>query len=474
MPSRHTLTDRLIGRQVLLFAILLVVVGASQYLILRAVLFASSASSLHDEISVLAPIIHHTMRQQGLLGFSRVAHILVDRLRGPGVEVVITNALGHVMASSSTLHAAVPPLDTTPYFIWHQRIVVDDVLGNAFYPSGYVWLLTSVHSIHNILLRDIELYAFLAAVSLALVAWLGSLSVRQTLRPLQEIRESTTRIASGEFGHTRELKNAPTELADLGDAINSMSLAIQDLFRQEKDLSLQMRRFVADASHELRTPLTAINGFLDLIQRGELTPEEESRGFLAMRNQGKRMAQLVGQLLTLSRVDSAPAGHVHPEPMRLDDWFTRALPELRQFVGERPLAVDIPDSLLVMADPDRMTEVMINLFDNIQRYTPPGTPVDVRALAQDNVAILEVRDHGPGVPQELLVHLFERFFRGDFARNSRSGGSGLGLSIVESLIQAQGGKIAAHNASSPDHGLEFNITLPLADPKFSQPLPKSP
>ncbi len=456
--NRRTLSGQLIGRQVLLLAILLLVVGVSQYLILRRVLFSSTAATLTKEIAVVTPIIHHTVARHGIAEFSHAANVLVQRLQSPGVEVVITNALGHVVASSS-LHATVPPLYNTPYFVWRNRVVVDAVIGNPYYPSGYVWLLSSVRPIHAILRRDAELYVFLALLSLIIAGWLGSVSVRQTLHPLEQIRSTTQRIASGEFGHHTRLEDAPAELQDLGESIDRMSEAIQSLFAQEKALSEQMRRFVADASHELRTPLTAITGFLDLMSRGELSAEEQERGLKAIGAQGHRMRRLVNQLLTLSRMDSAPEAQLSLVPLALDRWVKDLTPEIHHLVDPRPVTVTV-HPVTANADPDRLSEVLVNLLDNIQHYTPPAAQVQIYVGRLEGQAVLKVADSGPGIPSEDLPHIFDRFYRGDRARTAKSGGSGLGLSIVQSIVQAQHGQIRVEPIAP--HGTRFIVTLPLA------------
>jgi two-component system OmpR family sensor kinase len=456
---RRTLINQLIGRQVALLAILLFVVGVSQYLILRAVLFASTAQTLGNEIAVLTPVVHHTLANRGIAGFSHIADIMVARLRSPGVEVVITNALGQVIAASTTLHAKLPPLYNSPYFIWNQRLVVNRVIGNVYYPSGYVWLLSSTRPIHSILSHDAVLYVFLAVLSLIVAGWLGSLSVRQTLHPLEQIRQMTQRIASGEFGHATRIDNAPAELQDLGESIDRMSESIQALFSQEKALSEQMRRFVADASHELRTPLTAITGFLDLMSHGELTPEEQERGLRAIQAQGRRMGRLVNQLLMLSRMDSAPESHLTLQPIRLDRWLADLSPEIDHLVHPRPVSITAAP-VTAHVDPDRLTQVLTNLLENIRAYTPDHTEVRIIVQMEQDWIVMRVEDNGPGIPPEDLPYVFDRFYRGDRARTSQSGGSGLGLSIAQSLIEAHHGTIRAE-AVVP-HGSRFVITLPVA------------
>ncbi len=459
--AQKTLTDELIGRQILLLAILLVIIGISQYLTLRFVLFHSESRSLHQEIAVLAPIIHHTMTKHEALPFHSLAHMLVSRLQAPGVDVVITNHLGLLVASSSPL-IKVPPLDFShTYFIWHHYLVVDAPLGSPAHPAGYVWLLTSTASSSRILARDIELFTFLGFLSLAVTGWLGSLSVKNSLVPLKQIRDSTVRIAEGEIGHTTQLKNPPKELDELGDAINVMSLSIKELLDHEKMLSEQMRQFVADASHELRTPLTALNGFLTLMSEDNLTEEEIARGFQAMRQEAKRMARLVNQLLTLSRLDTAQEAALQISPVSLEEWLNDCVPLLEPITRHHSLSIS-PEPIRVMADKDRLTEKLLNLVDNATRYTPQGSSIEVQIKPDRSYGLIQVMDNGPGIKAEDLPHIFDRFFRGDRSRTSKSGGSGLGLSIVQALTQAMNGSVQVYNREPPQRGTIFVIRLPLA------------
>ncbi|MDA8193445.1 MAG: HAMP domain-containing sensor histidine kinase [Thermaerobacter sp.] len=459
MRARATLNGQLIGRQMGLLAVLLTVIGLSLFLILRTVLLDAVARSMHGEIAVLAPIIHRTLHSGTPQDFSHFARLLMAHLRGPGVDVLVSNAEGHIIARSTPLIKTAPPLFNGPYFLWNGHIVVDAPLGNPFYPHGYVWLLTALAPSQRVLQRVVELYAVLALAVLGLAGWLGSVSVRKTLAPLGQIRDSTVKIAAGQFGHTTDIAHAPRELAELGDAINSMSVAIHDLFRQEKALSEQMRRFVADASHELRTPLTAITGFLDLIDRGGLTAEEERRGRAAVRKQGQRMAQLVNQLLTLSHVDSAPEGQIQLAPVALDQWLTDILPIAEGLVAPRPLTVET-EPVVVRADADRLSEVLFNLLDNAARYTPADGEIAVTVAAEPAYGVLTVADRGAGIPPDDVPHIFERFYRSDRARSSASGGSGLGLAIVDTLVRAHGGQVTVANRPAPDHGAIFTVRLP--------------
>lgn len=462
--AQKTLTDELIGRQILLLAILLVIIGVSQYLTLRFVLFDAEARSLHQEIAVLAPIIHHAMIKRDAVNFHALAHVLVTRLQAPGVDVVITNRFGLLMATSSPLTTQVPPLDFShTYFLWHHHLVVDAPLGPESHPSGYVWLLASTTSLERILVRDIELFAFLGFLSLAVTGWLGSLSVKNSLVPLKQIRDSTVRIAQGEIGHTTTLKNPPKELDELGDAINAMSLSIKDLLDQEKMLSDQMRRFVADASHELRTPLTALNGFLTLLSEDSLTDAEVQRGFKAMRQESQRMARLVNQLLTLSRLDTAHDTALQMGAVSVEEWLQSCVPLIEPIIRGHSLDISTTP-VVVAADKDRLTEMLLNLIDNANRYTPSDSTIFVEVQSDGTYGIIKVVDEGPGITPRDLPHIFDRFYRGDRSRTSKSGGSGLGLSIVQALAHAMNGRVEVANRQPPEHGAVFIIKLPMITP----------
>lgn len=462
MKARDTLTNKLIGQQILLLAVLLVVIGVSQFLILREVLLESTARSLRQETMVLAPLIHRTMLHSHPGTFTKVAHFLLNRLQEPDVGVIITNYNGQIIAHSQNLPPVLPPQLYGPdYSLWHGFLVVWAPLGSPFDPTGYVWLLAHTAPLWTILRRDTELYILLALAVLVAAGWLGAWLVRQTLTPLSEIRRSTIRISRGDFGHTEDWSRGPKELAELGDAINAMSLAIHDLFQHEKQLAEQMRRFLADASHELRTPLTALTGFLSLMDQGRLTPEEMQRGIHAMVRESQRMSRLVNQLLTLSRIDSSPDAHIHVTTLALADWLTDLKPTLVGLVVPRPLRLEL-DPVNVLADPDRMTEILLNILENASRYSPPDAPIAVRVAPDGAWGLLEVEDNGPGIPPDAIPHIFERFYRTDAARIAASGGTGLGLSIVDALVKAQHGTVEATNQRAPRHGAIVRVRLPRA------------
>lgn len=454
MPAR-SLTRALIGQQLALLFILLVVLGATQLLILRQVLYDASARSLLDELSVLEPLLHHSLRHAT---FSDLVPILFNRFRAPGVEVVLANPSGFAIANSPTLPAnAVPPLPAAgTYLVWSGHIVVGTAMLEQGTRLGTIWLLESTAPMQAILTRVMELYGILSLAVLGAVGLLGVVSVRRTLEPLRRVIATTEEIAAGGYGRQADVRDAPVELIRLGDAVNRMSAAVQDAFEGERQAQEEMRRFLADASHELRTPLTALSGFLEIWAHGDLTEAERQESLMAMKRETARMTRLVTQLLTLSRLDVAPAQEVRPEPIRLERWMADLEPTLRSLGGDRVALVVEPAR--VWADRDRLAEVVMNLVDNALRHTPAPRPVTVRAGPGPLGARIVVEDDGPGIPPAVLPHLFERFFRGDQARSRAAGGAGLGLAIVKALVEAHHGRVTAENRA--EGGARFIVDLP--------------
>lgn len=453
--SRPSLTRTLIGRQIGLLVIMLWVLGVTQLIVLRQVLLNATARSLQDELAVLAPLLHHSLSHRT---FTSLIPILFNRFRAPGVEVVLANPLGFAIADSPTLPANVVPPMPSPgqYIVWANHIVAGTVMRAHGHLLGSIWLLTSTGPLTQILYHDIELFGLLSVLVLAAVAGLGIVSVRRTLAPLEQAVTTTERIAAGDYGRAVDLSQAPRELAQLGASITRMSQKVSDSFQAERAAQDEMRRFVADASHELRTPLAALAGFLELWDQGQLTGADEATGIAAMRRETGRMTRLVQQLLTLSRLDAGTAQEIRREVCRLDEWLNDTTPALSALAGDR-LTIDAQPAT-ILADPDRLVEVAMNLVDNALRYAP-GSPVRVSSAPEPNGTggTLTVEDEGPGIPRDVLPHIFDRFYRQDPSR-SHATGAGLGLAIVKALVEAQGGTVQVDN--KPSGGARFSVLLP--------------
>ncbi|HEY5974420.1 MAG TPA: ATP-binding protein [Geobacteraceae bacterium] len=232
---------------------------------------------------------------------------------------------------------------------------------------------------------------------------------------------------------------------------------ISDLKRLEKI----RKDFVANVSHELRTPVTVIKGYAETLQEGIITadPERAGRFVAIIGNHAERLASLIGDLLTLSELESgefalqlqktSPVGTIRRACSLLEGKAAA-----KEIVVSQPQAAGLCD---VMADQGRFEQILFNLLDNAIKYTPANGRVDITTLEEGEFLTISVSDTGPGIPPQSLPRIFERFYRVDAGRSRDEGGTGLGLSIVKHLVQLHGGSVRV--TSSPGKGSTFSFSL---------------
>jgi two-component system OmpR family sensor kinase len=235
----------------------------------------------------------------------------------------------------------------------------------------------------------------------------------------------------------------------------------QEIYRQ-RESEAAMRRFLADASHELRTPLTALRGNLDLLLRGAASnPRNLGTSLYDMHQTVIRMSRLVGDLLTLTRVEQA--GETKVEPVDLEPLLAEVARAAGHLAPGQRINLEVSPGLAALGDPDSLHQVLLNLVDNAARYSHKGRPITLRAREEgpDKVAI-EVEDSGSGISEADLPHIFARFYRGDpsLSRHDPSG-AGLGLAISAALVARQGGSITVQ--SQVKVGSTFTVILPRAE-----------
>ena len=234
---------------------------------------------------------------------------------------------------------------------------------------------------------------------------------------------------------------------------------------QRLDSALEaQKRFTADASHELRSPLTALRGELEVAARRERSPEEYRRVIASALDEVKRLSRTAEDLLTLTRSE---AGAAMAQPRSIDpaDRARHAVGRLGRRIGEKDLdvRVTVRASVRAKVDPDLLDRLLWNLLENAVKFTPPSGKVEVVVAGEDDEAVVEVRDTGPGIPAGEEEAIFERFHRLDSSRTpgqSREGGTGLGLAIVRAIARLHGGSVMAENR--PEGGAAFTLRLPLA------------
>jgi two-component system OmpR family sensor kinase len=297
----------------------------------------------------------------------------------------------------------------------------------------------------------------------AIAAALGSWAVTRSLRPLREVETTAAAIADGDFARRMPEAGQDTEVGRLTRALNGMLAHIESAIRSREESRDRMRQFVADASHELRTPLAAIRGYAELHRQGAVPPEEVPATFARVEGEARRLGTLVEDLLELARLDEHRPMREEPVDLAVLAVDTaasiRALDPAREVrVGDGAGGPVQP--LVVTGDGDRLRQVLANLAGNAVAHTPAGTPVEITVARTDGWAVVDVVDHGPGVPPEHRERIFERFARLDASRTrGRGGGAGLGLSIVESVVDAHHGSVEV--LETPGGGATFRVRLPL-------------
>ncbi len=308
------------------------------------------------------------------------------------------------------------------------------------------------------------------AVLIALAA-ATLLVIRLSLRPLDDMAKTAGEIADGDLSRRVEDTDERTEVGRLGRALNVMLARIEAAFREREASEARLRRFVADASHELRTPLTSIRGYAELFRHGLADrPADLDTAMRRIESESTRMAGLVDDLLLLARLDQRRP--LERETVDLATLAADAAQDARVIDPSRTVTCQTPAVCRIIGDESRLRQLLGNLVSNALAYTPSGSPFEIVLASQSPVGTAPTRvriavvDHGPGIPNEAVEHIFERFWRSDPGRVRDQGGAGLGLSIVLAIARAHGGEVSV--AETPGGGATFIVELP------TQPLVSSP
>ena len=313
---------------------------------------------------------------------------------------------------------------------------------------AWIWLTAQEDSINQLAVRAWQTTALALPIAVALAL----LAARQVLRPVRALNTAARKLGHGQLDVRLPAKGSD-ELAELVTTFNSTAAELERTVGSLRAMEADARRFVADVSHELRTPLAAMNAVTDVLDEdaGQLPPDTAVAARLVSA-ETRRLTRLVQDLVEISRFDAGRA------ELRLDEWdVATAVADsigARGWSAEDGIVTDLPAGIVATLDPRRLDIVVANLVGNALRHGEP--PVEVRLRSDGTTVTLEVTDHGPGIPAEVLPHVFDRFTKADSSR-ARSEGSGLGLSIARENARLHGGDIEAGN--TPD-GARFVLRLP--------------
>jgi two-component system OmpR family sensor kinase len=295
---------------------------------------------------------------------------------------------------------------------------------------------------------------------LLLVGIIARTIIGLSLKPLRQVEITAAAIADGDLSARLTIREPNTEVGRLTKSLNTMLNRIEESFAIRMESEMKLRRFVADASHELRTPLTAIRGFAELYRQGAVSGEEKTKELLGrIENESVRMGTLVEDLLMLARLDQSR--ELVNAPVNLTELVTEAIESARAAGPEHPITLNLPEEAFVLGDARKIHQVVANLLANARIHTPVGTPITVSIESNDEGTTISIADAGPGLTEADQARIFERFYRADPSRNrSNDEGSGLGLSIVDAVMQAHGGKVGV--SSKLGEGATFTVFFPVA------------
>jgi two-component system OmpR family sensor kinase len=277
------------------------------------------------------------------------------------------------------------------------------------------------------------------------------------LRPLDRMGRTADAIAGGDLSHRVEPADEQSEIGRLGLALNRMLHRLEGAFKEREASEGRLRQFLADASHELRTPLVSIRGYSELYRLGATSDKQEvDRSMARIEQEAARMGVLVEDMLTLARLDETHDNQFGP--VDLSAIAADAVRDAEVAAPGRTISLNAAEALSVTGDSHQLQQVIANLLRNAIVHTPEDSPIDVSIVRSGDEVRLDVRDHGPGLPDDAGDHIFERFWRSEAGRERGKAGSGLGLSIVAGIVEAHGGRVHAENAA--DGGAIFNVWLP--------------
>ena len=320
-------------------------------------------------------------------------------------------------------------------------------------------------------------FMFVSLGGLLLIGLAGTVLIRRTMKPLEQLSAVATRVSqlpldAGEVALAERVPpsnaNPGTEVGSVGHALNLMLDNVANALEARQKSETKVRQFVADASHELRTPLTAIRGYTELMRMTEDFTPDGAKSLARVQSQSERMTALVEDLLLLARLDEG-------QPLKLSEvdltqLVVESVSDEKVMAPDHKWRLDLPDEpVVVTGDASQLRQVLMNLLSNARKHTDPGTTVatSVGKSADGGNAVITVTDDGGGIPAGFVDHVFSRFARADAARkgtagqsgaSASEGTSGLGLSIVESIVEGHGGKVTV--ASRPGR-TQFAIRLPL-------------
>ncbi len=299
-----------------------------------------------------------------------------------------------------------------------------------------------IHSLNRILIS-------VGLVALVVSVLVGHLLAKRISRPILKTVEITRQIADGNYAVRLEEESNTKELGLLEGSINHLAVSLETLEKLRKQLT-------EDVAHELRTPITILGSYLEAMTEGvwEATPERLE----SCSEEVGRIGKLVGDLERLAKLEGENL-KLHKERVDLNLMIEKTIQSFGAELESKELEVILQgEHYELLADPDRLKQVVVNLLSNAIKYSAKGARIQFNIYETRDIVGFRIKDTGIGIPEQELPYIFERFYRADKSRNRATGGTGIGLTIVKSIVEAHGGKVSVHSVLN--EGTEFTVVLP--------------
>lgn len=482
----RSLRSQLLARSLIILAVLLLLIGILQFSIMESFLYRSQAKTMEQQLRSMPPVwLGISSRNETFRAFPSGQGSPDDRGNGgrflfiPDRSLAIIEGSGQFQDVFGSDGLAAPRLPESEYSAILNQLndqqhvtyrIVTDASGKeqliVFSTPGprnhgfpLVQMGTETKPFKDLILKQLMIFIALSLLALVAGLVLYAKAMRRTLVPLSNMVDTVQRIDAGSLAERVPAVQGQREIDQLAQSFNGMLERLERSFEAERASKERMQRFLSDASHELRTPLTSIHGFIEVLQRGAANNEEQlHRALNSMHGESVRINKLVEDLLMLTKLDQAP--RLEHAEVRLDGLLRDMEPQLLIMAGERTVHFDLTADLHVSADPHKLKQVVLNLFQNAVQHTDPTSGrIALTLYAVREHAELSIADNGIGIDREHLPHIFERFYRTSSSRSRKQGGAGLGLAITGSIVEMHGGSIMV--TSKPGSGTAFKVLLPL-------------
>ena len=318
---------------------------------------------------------------------------------------------------------------------------------------GVMRYITSLQRVDRQVMVNVSIAVGIGLIVLLFVFSINLIFVRSVIKPVSEITKMSKRIAEGSYG-IQILNSYQDEIGEMVDSINEMSQKIAQTDKIQAE-------FISSVSHELRTPLTAITGWAETLIYNEQLDSEAHRGISIMLKEATRLTKMVEEMLEFSRIEDGRFT-LNIEMVDIAAELEDAIFAYRELLHKDELefayTMNIDESMNIPADPNRLKQVFLNLFDNAAKYGREGKRIDVSiSMTVDDYICIMIRDYGPGVPEDEIDSIKQKFFKGSNSLKER--GSGIGLAVCDEIIKFHGGKLELSNADG--EGFLVTILLPI-------------